>query len=317
MGALEDITDKVNALKYKSGLSRSHMRLATYKGRIYALPFTAEASVLFYNVTLFRRAGLDPKRPPRTWEDVEDYARKIRALGGDYYGYVFAGASAGYNAFTFMPYIWASGGDVLNSKGVPTFDSPVITQALTFYRRMWEADLIPKLAQTDQGTNSGPAFASGKIGIYPSGAFFIPTLSSAKNFEWDVTPIPGKTGGYASFAGGDEIAIPKASKHKAEAWEFIQWATGEEAQTVLARKGIVPIRTDLYKSIYEPLNPKYKALAQAMLEGRTPYSTVYNALFNDNNGPWIKMIQDAVFRGDIQGAQRAAQQRAMAITAGS
>ncbi len=316
VGALEDITDRANTLSYKSGLDPAHMRLATYKGKLYALPFTSEASVLYYNKTLFKKAGLDPDKPPKTWADIETAARKIRELGDGYYGYVFSGACAGCNAFTFMPYIWASGGDVLKGRGdnpKPTFDSSIITEALSLYRRMWQQGVMAPLSRTDQGSNAGPAFASGKIGIYGSGAFFIPTLSKAKGFEWAVTPIPGKSGGYASFAGGDEIAIPKTSKNKDAAWSVIKWATGKDAQSVLAHDGIVPIRTDLLKSIYEPLNPNYPALARAMLRGRTPYSTVYNALFNDNNGPWITMIDDAVFKGNIEQAQRSAQQKALDI----
>ena len=35
--------------------------------------------------------------------------------------------------------------------------------------------------------------------------------------------------------------------------------------------------------------------------GKTPYSLVYNQLFNDANGPWLKMIQSAIFDGDVAG----------------
>ena len=41
--------------------------------------------------------------------------------------------------------------------------------------------------------------------------------------------------------------------------------------------------------------------------GRTPYSLVYNQLFNDANGPWLAMIQRAVFDGEIDEAIEEAQ----------
>jgi multiple sugar transport system substrate-binding protein len=47
--------------------------------------------------------------------------------------------------------------------------------------------------------------------------------------------------------------------------------------------------------------------AQAMAMGNTPYSLVYNQLFNDANGPWLKMIQTAIFDGDVEGAVQTAQ----------
>jgi multiple sugar transport system substrate-binding protein len=128
-----------------------------------------------------------------------------------------------------------------------------------------------------------------------------------------VAPIPGKDGGDASFAGGDEIAIPVGAKNKAGAEEFVKWATDEEAQTVLAKEGIVPVRTDLIDKIYAPLDPRYKTLGEGMADGKTPYSVVENAIFNDNNGPWIKMINQAVFTGDVEGAQAAGQEAAQAL----
>src|SRR5919199_3179130 len=83
-GALDDITDLANGLPYKDSLSPAHRKLATYQGKTYALPFTAEASVLYYNKDLFKKAGLDPSKPPKSWAEVASAAQKIRALGPDY-----------------------------------------------------------------------------------------------------------------------------------------------------------------------------------------------------------------------------------------
>ena len=50
--------------------------------------------------------------------------------------------------------------------------------------------------------------------------------------------------------------------------------------------------------------------------GKTPYSFVYNQLFNDTNGPWLAMIQTAIFQGDVDGAVTNAQQAFSDILAG-
>src|SRR5262245_23216398 len=63
-GQLTDITDEAKKLPFYQSLSPSHMRLATYQNKIYALPFSAESSVLLYNKALFRKAGLNPDQPP-------------------------------------------------------------------------------------------------------------------------------------------------------------------------------------------------------------------------------------------------------------
>jgi multiple sugar transport system substrate-binding protein len=312
-GALQDITDLADGLPYKDSLSPAHRKLAAYEGKTYALPFTAEASVLYYNKDLFKKAGLDPKKPPANYDEIVAYAKKLRAAGKDTYGFAFAGACGGCNVFEFTPHIWASGGDVLSSDGKKaTLDTPEVADALQFYRDLYTAGVMPPGVKTDSGSQQAPAFSSGKVGMTPLGAFAVATFKDAK-VNFGVAPIPGKDGSNASFAGGDEIAIPIGAKNKPAAQEFVKWATDEKAQTVLAKEGIVPVRTDLINKIYAPLDPRYKLFGDMMAKGKTPYSVVENAIFNDNNGPWIKMINQAVFTGDIEQAQSAGQQAAQSL----
>jgi len=52
-----------------------------------------------------------------------------------------------------------------------------------------------------------------------------------------------------------------------------------------------------------------------MALGKTPYSFVYNQLYNDSTGPWLAMLQQAIFQGDVEGAVTTAQQRFTEILA--
>ena len=149
-GQMADITDLVNALPFKDKLSPAHMALATYNKKYYATPFTAEGSVLLYNKDLFKQAGLDPEKPPTTWDEIYQDAKKITALGNGVYGYYFAGACAGCNAFTYLPLIWASGGDVLSPDySKATLTDPMVKAALEFYKKLWDEKLMPEGAKVD------------------------------------------------------------------------------------------------------------------------------------------------------------------------
>jgi len=75
----------------------------------------------------------------------------------------------------------------------------------------------------------------------------------------------------------------------------------------------VPVRTDLVPKIYAPQGPAYKVFGDLMGIGKTPYSVVENAVFNDNNGPWVKMINDSVFGPDLSAAQANGQKSAQAL----
>ena len=316
-GQLTDITEMAKALPFFGELSPSHIRLGTWSdGNIYALPFSAEGSVLVYNKDLFRQAGLNPDQPPTNWADVEDAAQKITALGDDTYGYYFSGACAGCNVFAMLPLVWASGGDILSDDySQPTFTDPEVTAALEFYHRMYAAGDIPEGAKIDDGADFLNAFTSGKIGMIGTGAFSIAVLKTQyPDIDFGLTPLPGQDGGQSSFAGGDNIAIPTGSEHVEEAFEFIQWLLTDQVQLEqYAKNSQLPVRTDLAENKYFAEDPRLTTAAEAMASGQTPYSVVYNALLNDNNGPWLQMLQSAIFDGDVESATETAQGRAEQI----
>jgi sn-glycerol 3-phosphate transport system substrate-binding protein len=53
----------------------------TSEGKMLSMPFNSSTPVLYYNVTAFEKAGLDPDKPPKTWPEVAEYARKLTAAG--------------------------------------------------------------------------------------------------------------------------------------------------------------------------------------------------------------------------------------------
>lgn len=297
-GQLSDIGAEAKSLPFAKSLSPSHVRLAMHNGKQYAVPFSAESSFLLYNKALFKRAGLDPNKPPTTMAELESDAKKIAALGGGVKGFYFSGACGGCNIFTMTPYIWASGGDVFSADSkTEALDNPALRNTLAMYRRMWKDGVMPGGVKTDNGSNFISPFFSGKIGMQGTGAFAIGLLKKEHpEIDFGVTPLPGEKGGSASFAGGDSIAIPVGSKHKKEAWEFITWCLSEEVQVEqFAKNGSIPVRGDLADNAYSKLDSRFAMASAAMQSGRTPYSVHFNQLINDPNGPWLAMIQEAVF----------------------
>lgn len=310
---MTDITTLAHKLPYFKQLSPSHIRLATYGGKLYGVPFSAEGSVLLFNKGLFRQAGLNPDEPPKTWAAIEQDSKKITALGHGIHGFYFSGSCAGCNAFTFLPLIWASGGDVLSADGkkATLTSSPAVKNALAFYHRLWIENQIPQGAKVDSGTNFLTAFTTGKIGMAGSGAFSIGTLKNKyPKIDFGLTYLPGMNGGWSSFAGGDTIGIPRGSAHVQEAWDFITWCLSPSVQVdQFAKNGSIPVRTDLAVNKYSKLDPRFVVTSNAMAHGRTPYSVHYNELFNDQNGPWLAMLQQAIFNGQINQSLSTAQQR--------
>ena len=315
-GQLTDITDLAKKMPYYASLSPAHMALGTYESKNYALPFSAEASVLVWNKGLYKKAGLDTEKAPASWNEIYENAKKITALGDGVYGYYFSGSCPGCNAFTFAPLIWATGGDILSADySKPTLTDPSVKAALEFYNKMWTEGLIPPGAKVDSGTDFFNAFQTDKIGMIGSGAFAISVLKKDHpEIDFGVTYLPGQEGGKGSFAGGDNIAIPSGSQHVEQAFEFIQWVLSDDIQLEqYAKNNQLPVRTDLAKNKYFDADPRLTVSANAMALGKTPYSLHYNELFNDSNGPWLAMLQGAIFDGKVDEAIAKAQEQFSSI----
>ena len=59
----------------------------THEGDLYSLPFNSSSPIFFYNRDIFEATGLDPDRPPQTWQEVEEYSRQIIESGAARYGF--------------------------------------------------------------------------------------------------------------------------------------------------------------------------------------------------------------------------------------
>ncbi len=311
-GVLSDLTAHAHQLSYFGQFDRAHIDNSTYGGRLYGLPFSGDASVLFYNTALFRAAGLNPATPPRTWAQILQDAEKVTATGHGREGFYFSGDCGGCAVFTFLPFIWASGGNILEGPPTaqhPTLTEPQVASALRFYHELWAKHLVPAASESDSGSTQFTPFESGKVAMFATGGFGVQTLhQDAPHVPLAATPLPGQNGGSASFAGGDAIAIAKSSQHQQAAWQFIEWVTSAAVQKrYFGDVGVIPIRRDVAYRDYAPRSATYRLLANELYVGKAVYSVQENALINDATGPWVTMLDDAVFGGNIESAIHTAQ----------
>jgi multiple sugar transport system substrate-binding protein len=307
-GAFMNLTKYINALPYKQYLSPGHMGLATYNGDEYGVPYWADLSVLWYNKLLFKQAGLNPNDPPTTYAQILSDAQAINKLGHGINGFTFAGDCEGCLGFTVQPGIWASGsyltsGAIGNQTANITGNSALVS-ALTLYRDVWTQHLAPLNDRTDDGPTWGDDFEAGKIGIMPGGYGQLVDLAKPSQLgtEFMDTPLPGTTGGYSTFDGGDDFVIPAAAKNPSGAWEFIQWVLQTQQQEQYPALGATPIRTDVLTPAFSAANPEDAVALKALAHGYAPVTLVYNQMFNVPGGPWFQMFTTAVYDGNMNAA---------------
>ena len=304
-GAFTDLTQYINALPYKADLSPGHVGLGTYNGKEYGIPYWADLSVLWYNKTLFTQAGLDPNKPPTTYAEILSDAQAINKLGNGINGFTFAGDCQGCLGFTVQPGIWADGSyltsGAIGSQTASITGNTALQNALTLYRQVWTQHLAPDNDRTDNGPTWGQDFAAGKIGIMPGGYGQLTGLvkPSQLGTEFMDTPLPGANGGYSTFDGGDDFAIPAAAKNPSGAWEFVQWVMQTQQQNQYPSLGATPVRTDVLTPAFSAANPEDAVALKALAKGYAPVTLVYDQMFNQAGGPWFQMFTTAVYDGNM------------------
>ncbi len=310
-GQLADLTEVAQALPYLDQLSPAHVGVGTYEGRVYGLPLLADASFIIWNKDLFREAGLDPEKGPTTWAEIEEMAGAVDALGGDVEGFYLAGACGGCNAFTFLPFVWAQGGDIFADEGrTVTLDTPEMRAAIELYRGLIEKGYVPEGAETENGSTWLSTFASGNIGLQPLGAFAIGALNNDHpDLDYGVAPIPSPDGSAtSSFGGGDNLVVSASTDSMDAVAEFVDYVYSLDGQRILAQYSGVPTRADLAEQALEGQDPRYLIAVEAMRSGQTPSSVVYNDLLNSGTGPWAELIGEAFYGDDVEGALAYAQE---------
>jgi multiple sugar transport system substrate-binding protein len=298
-----NITKEVNALPYKDKLSPGALKLATSGGRYYGVPDFADMSVLWYNKTLFKQAGLNPSQPPATFAQIKADATRIRALGGSTYGFSFAGDCPGCLTFTLMPNVYAGGDDVLS--GQPGHEKATVAgnkslrATLQLYQDLWQSKVVPASDQTQNGTTWGKDFQSGHIGMLPGGYGAAATAPAKLLSQFAIAPLPGPTGNYSTYDGGANFGIPAGAKNPAGAWEFVKYALSLPAQQLTPVGGVEPIRSDAVTAAFKAKYPMVAQIVGYLPHGQAPYTVAHDALFNLVSQPWQEMFNTAVYNGNV------------------
>ncbi len=293
IGALKDITEEFSALDYKDTFSGGLLELSSYEGKQYAVPFAPDVSVLIYNKDIFEASGLDPEKAPKTWDELIEAAKACTS--DDVYGYIFSAADAGGMMFTFCPYIWCNGGEFTSEDGSESvLNTPEAVAALQLITDMvYEHKVSPESITSYDWTSAEDAFKAQKAAMIVLGSSAVGNIvNDVYDFNAGCTLIPSPDGEkYASFSGGDSMAILADTDMPDAAWQFVDYCLSKEVQVdQLAASGNIPSRSDMFDNELFASHPEYDVLRQALEVGEAPYSLKYNEMYT----PWIDAVQFAL-----------------------
>jgi ABC-type glycerol-3-phosphate transport system substrate-binding protein len=321
MGALEPLEDMarergITASYYKP----VYWNGINYDGHLWALISTPSVAVLYYNTRIFhenaatlRAAGLDPDQAPRTMDELDAYARALTTRDSN--GRVIRAGFLPMEPNWYVNYVcyWFGGTFWDEADRHFTLQSPPVVKAYQWIESY--ASWMGRDAMSDfrngVGNFDSPqnAFLAGQVAMEMQGPFlanFIyhrkPSMSTVlwprdvemtkspterlRNYQWAVAPFPSAVPGLKNvcYCGFDALAIPRGSKHKKEAFEFIAYVNRQDVMEKLNK-------------LHCKNSPLAKVSDDFLNNHPNPYIRVFERLASSPNAqsvPQIPIMPEAV-----------------------
>ncbi|HEX5322610.1 MAG TPA: extracellular solute-binding protein, partial [Capsulimonadaceae bacterium] len=253
---------------------------AVYNGHVYAIPNSTDDRVLFYNKTDFKEAGLDPNKPPQTWDELIADAKKMTIRNPNGTTYKQIGFIPSFSQGWLYLWSWQEDGDFMSPDGRRcTMDNPQTVKALTaltdWYKELGGVDNINAFAGGFGATGQDDPFMTGELAMRIDGDAVINSIARwHPEMDFGVAPVPVPAERFrhegrfkndptwVTWSGGYSYAIPVGAKHVKEAWEFIQWMNSPQAALIGAQAQAAYTRGmgRIYVPNFYPNNNQTKAV---------------------------------------------------------
>lgn len=243
-----------------------------WQAHLFGIPQNIASLVVYYNKTIFDRAGVAYPQDDWTWTDCVDTAQALTFdQDGDGVMDVWG---VGTDAITLRvaPFIWMAGGDLVDDPQNPTqlaLDTPQARQALTWFIALQTEHQVVPDPLTEKAESHEARFINGRLAMYLESRRVTPSLRLNTTFDWDVAPLP-RLDQITTVLHSDAFCMAAQSPHKAAAWSLMEYANSPDGQTVLTQTGrVVPSHKSVAASPAF-LNPAAKpARSQIFLDSLT------------------------------------------------
>jgi multiple sugar transport system substrate-binding protein len=210
-----------------------------WRGTLVCVPQNLSSLVVYYNRDLFARAGVPRPTEDWTWDDFLHAARALtRDTTGrgriDQYG-----LGTEVSLFRVAPFVWQNGGELVDDPAAPTrltLDAPLTREALAWFVELQTRHRVVPDQVEEAAESSERRFLNGRLGMFLNSRRGVPTYRTITGFDWDVAPLPRRRQ-RAGILHADAYCLPRASRAKAAAWAFVEYAGSHAGQRSIAASG--------------------------------------------------------------------------------
>jgi multiple sugar transport system substrate-binding protein len=230
-GLLEPADDVVEAIG-KADYFSTPLKVVTFKGVVWGVPFANGFNMLWYRKDLYEKNGL---KPPRTWSELLENVKKLNGTlpeVGQIYGIALPLNNSNATNDTIQNFMWSNGATVMDKNSNLSIDSPEAIDAYKFEAELFK--YAPPGAAQYGNLEVLNAFATGKVAhtIYPA-RLVLQIMRTNPKLADSVGVVlvpkgPGPNARYAATLYTKAWGFPKGTKNLALAKEFVKFLeTGE------------------------------------------------------------------------------------------
>ncbi|KOC91072.1 sn-glycerol-3-phosphate ABC transporter substrate-binding protein UgpB [Winslowiella iniecta] len=222
-------------------------------GKLLSQPFNSSTPVLYYNKDAFKKAGLDPEQPPKTWQDLAAYSAKLREAGmkcgyaSGWQGWI---QIENFSAWHALPVATQNNG-FSGTDAVLEFNKPVQVRHIQLLEEMNKKGTFTYFGRKDESTEK---FYNGDCAITTASSGSLADIRHYAKFNYGVGMMPYDAtvpdAPQNAIIGGASLWVMKdkdAATYKGVA-EFMQFlAQPENAAEWHQKTGYLPITTAAYE----------------------------------------------------------------------
>ncbi|PZV16257.1 MAG: ABC transporter substrate-binding protein [Pseudanabaena sp.] len=197
----------------------------------FGLPWYVATDITIYNRALFEKAGLDPAKPPKTFDELAKVSEQIKAKTGKYAFMLTMDGGQVLEAMVQM------GMKLLDANGKAAFNDAAGKAAFDYWVNLFEKQLIPREILTEGHRKAVELYQAGELAILLTGPQFLQTVAQNAPETAKVTDIgsqiTGSTG--KKSAAVMNVAVPTVSTNQELAVKFALYLTNAENQLAFTK----------------------------------------------------------------------------------
>ncbi len=281
---------------------------STSDGKMLSMPFNSSTAVMYYNKDAFRKAGLDPEKPPVTWPEFFEDAKKLKASGmegGFTTNWISWIQLESFSAWHNLPFGTRNNGfDGLDTKLV--YNNPIVIRHL---ENIYNLSKDKVFIYGGRENKANPLFTSGQVGLHFESIGGYGNMKANCKFDFGVArlpyypDVPGAP--QNSIIGGASLWVfnnKSKAEYKAVA-DFFSFISQPEIQAYWHKEtGYLPITTAAYQLTksqgYYKDNPGLE-VAINQLQNKAPTGNSMGIRFGNFNV--IREIEDQVWEDILAG----------------